>query len=114
LSDGSNTYLYGLNRIGEQKSGGFVYHLPDALGSVRQLVNANGSVILSQSYEPYGSVLAKTGIGGTIFGWAGEARDASGLVFLRARFYHPGTGRFFVRDSWLGNTQMPGTLHPYL
>jgi hypothetical protein len=36
LADGTNTYLYGLGRIGEQQPGGFAYHLPDALGSVRQ------------------------------------------------------------------------------
>ena len=56
LSDGSNTYLYGLNRIGEQQPGGFVYHLPDALGSVRQLTNASRAVTLARSYEPYGNV----------------------------------------------------------
>ena len=44
LADGTNTYLYGLNRIGEQQPSGFAYHLPDALGSVRQLANTSASV----------------------------------------------------------------------
>ncbi len=101
-------------RIGEQQAGGFGYHLPDALGSVRQLTNANANVTLAQSYESFGSVMTATGNGSSSFGWAGEARDASGLVFLRARYYSVTTGRFFVRDSWPGNIQMPGTLHPYL
>jgi len=35
LADGTNTYLYGSTRIGEKQAGNFVYHLPDALGSVR-------------------------------------------------------------------------------
>jgi hypothetical protein len=37
-----------------------VYHLTDALGSVRQLVDASGTVKLAQSYEPYGSVACLT------------------------------------------------------
>ena len=43
----TNTYLYGLSRIGELQPGGFLYHLTDALGSVRQLVNASGAVKLT-------------------------------------------------------------------
>ena len=114
LADGSNTYLYGSTRIGEQQAGGFTYHLPDALGSVRQLTTANASVMLTKSYQPFGEVQTSTGSGTSIFGYAGEARDATGLIFLRARYYHPAIGRFFVRDSWPGSYQMPGTLHPYL
>jgi len=36
------------------------YLLPDALGSVRQIVDANGNVTLAKSYEPYGTVLTST------------------------------------------------------
>ena len=86
----------------------------DALGSVRQLVSANGAVTLTRSYEPFGSTLNSAGAGTTAFQFAGEARDASGLVFLRARYFSTATGRFFTQDSWPGNAQMPGTLHPYL
>lgn len=35
LSDGTNTYLYGAGRIGEQGPGGWRYPLWDVLGSVR-------------------------------------------------------------------------------
>ena len=114
LADGSNTYLYGSTRIGEQQASGFAYHLPDALGSLRQLTTANASVTLTRAYEPFGSVTSATGSGNSIFGYAGEAKDATGLIFLRARFYNPTIGRFFVRDTWPGSYQMPGTLHPYL
>ena len=37
------------------------YLLADALGSVRQIVDADGNVTLAESYEPYGSVLSSTG-----------------------------------------------------
>ena len=114
LADGANTYLSGTTRIGELQLGGFVSHLPDALGSVRELADVNAEITLARSFEPFGSVLTAAGSGNSIFGYAGEARDATGLVFLRARYYNPTLGRFFTRDSWPGNTQMPETLHPYL
>jgi RHS repeat-associated protein len=58
--------------------------------------------------------MATAGGGGSIFGYVGEANDATGLIFLRARYYSPTLGRFFTRDPWAGNAQAPGTLHPYL
>ena len=114
LSDGTNTWLYGTSRIGEEQPGGFAYHLPDALGSVRQMADGSAGVTLAQNFEPFGSVMATAGSGDSVFGYVGEAMDATGLVFLRARYYSPSLGRFFTRDPWAGNTQMPGTLHPYL
>jgi hypothetical protein len=76
LVDGSNSYLYGLGRIGEQQPGGFVYHLPDALGSVRQLANTSASVTLARSYEPFGTTLASSGAGETVWQYTGEAYDS--------------------------------------
>jgi len=107
LSDGTNTYLYGLGRIGEQQANGFVYHLGDALGSVRQLVDVSGVVQLTRSYEPYGAALASAGNGSSTFGFTGEQLDQSNLIFLRARFYDGGAGRFLSRDSWGGDSQVP-------
>ena len=93
LADGSNTYLYGAGRIGELQPAGFVYHLGDALGSVRQLTDGTGSVTLAKNYEPYGNVLGSAGSGNSVFQFTGEARDNStGFTFLRARYYN-GSGR---------------------
>ncbi len=86
LSDGTNTYLYGLSRIGELQPGGFLYHLGDALGSVRQLVDGSGEVKLAQSYEPYGTVMGSAGGGTSAYGFTGEMQQ-NGLVYLRARYY---------------------------
>jgi hypothetical protein len=54
LADGTNSYSYGLGRIGEEQPGGWQFHLGDALGSVRQLTNAGAAVGL----EHAGRVLA--------------------------------------------------------
>jgi YD repeat-containing protein len=82
LSDGTNAYLYGNGRIGELQPGGFVYHLDDALGSVRQLTDATGAVTLAKAYEPYGSVLTSAASAGvsTAYSFTGEWGDASGLL----------------------------------
>ena len=101
LADGTNTYLYGNSRIAQNSTAnGKQYFLGDALGSVRQLVSASGAVTLTRSYEPYGSVLtsaANTGVS-TAYSFVGEWGDASGLLHLRARYYAPGSGRFFQKD----------------
>lgn len=61
LSDGANAYLYGNGRIGEEQAAGWVYHLGDALGSVRQLASPSGAVVMDRSYEPFGEMLNSAG-----------------------------------------------------
>ncbi len=82
-------YLYALGtRPLAQNGGAWEYLLPDALGSVRQIVDANGNVTLAESYEPYGSVLTSTGTATSIFAYAGEEVDSYiKLLLLRARYY---------------------------
>jgi len=111
----TNTYLYGVMRIGELQAGGFVYHLPDALGSVRQLANASGSVTLAKSYEPYGNVLSSAGSGSSVFAFTGEQYDAStNLLYLRARYYSGAQGRFLTADTWPSDYQQPLSLNKWL
>jgi RHS repeat-associated protein len=102
LTDGTTSYLYGLGRIGEEQPGGWQYHLGDALGSVRQLTNPGGAVTLARSYEPFGDTLASAGAAATAFQYTGEARDGTGLTYLRARYYASAVGRFASRDLWAG------------
>jgi len=101
LADTAKVYVYGNGRIAQQ---GLTteYFLTDALGSVQQLTDAAGNVTLAQSYEPFGETLSSAGSGSTVWQFAGEARDASGLTFLRSRYLNTATGRFFNRDPWAG------------
>jgi len=87
--------------------------LPDALGSVRQLADGSGAVVLAQSYKPYGEVLSSEGAGSTPYGYIGEWTDDTGLVFLRARYLDTGSGRFLTRDPWGGSVMRPGTFNGY-
>ena len=101
-------------RIGETStSGGWRYHLADVLGSVRQLADATGEVVFAQSYEPYGDVLHTFGDLGSAYGFTGEMQDASGLVYLRARYYNSGIGIFTARDPFSGIATMPKSYNPY-
>lgn len=94
----------------------WAYHLPDALGSVRQVVDGAGAVTTSREWTPYGVELALSGVEGigagqAGLGYAGEWWDAGvGLQYLRARWYDGGTGRFTRRDPWEGDLWQPRTL----
>ncbi len=77
--------------------------MTDALGSVRQLAEHNGSVTLAKGYQPYGEVLESAGNETTSYGFTNEWTDNTGLVYLRARYYEPGVGRFMTKDTWGGD-----------
>ncbi len=46
--------------LAEHEAGAWGYVLPDALGSVRQLVDADGQVSLAQSYNPFGVLIPQS------------------------------------------------------
>ncbi|MEW5868619.1 MAG: hypothetical protein AB1894_05035 [Chloroflexota bacterium] len=52
LAKDDTTYLYGLGRIAQQGESSTEYFLGDALGSVRQLVDGDGVVMLARSTIP--------------------------------------------------------------
>jgi RHS repeat-associated protein len=113
LSDGANAYLYGNGRIGEQQPSGFAYHLADALGSVRQVADATGSVTLAKGYEPYGSVRSSAGSGASAYGFTGE-QQSGGLVFLRARYYVPYLNQFIQPDPIVPDPTTPQAWNRYV
>lgn len=114
LDDGTNTYLYGVKRVGEEQPGGWQVHLGDALGSVRQLTDVSEAVTLAQSYEPFGSLLGSSGTVTSVFQFTGEQVDANLLEYLRARYYVSSLGRFITKDPENGNHVLPSTLHPWI
>jgi hypothetical protein len=86
LNDGTTSYVYGLDRL---TSSAGTWYLGDALGSVRQTLNASGAVVNTASYDPWGAPAA-----GMIapFGFAGEVQGSAGQVYLRARRYNTTSG----------------------
>ena len=68
-------------------------------GDVEALVSAvDGSVSGSTSYDPFGTVTARTG-SHTPFGYQGQFTAATGRVHMQARWYTPGTATFASRDT---------------
>ena len=63
---------------------------------------------------PGGETLSSSGEGATSYGFAGEWKDESGLVYLRARYYSPGQGRFLNKDVWEGDYETPMSLNGWL
>jgi RHS repeat-associated protein len=107
LSDGTNDYIYGVGRIAQVNTG-TEYFLGDALGSVRQLVNNTGEITYSRVYDPYGVITTTVGAAQTSYGYTGEySGDSTQLLYLRARYYNTGMGRFISKDKWPGNTNQP-------
>ena len=74
-----------------------VFFLCDGLGSTTGLTDEAGDEIADYEYDVFGTVRAHTGAS-TEFSFTGEQNDASGLEYLRARYYEPATGRFLSRD----------------
>jgi RHS repeat-associated protein len=113
LADGESTYLYGLGRIAQLSAEETAFFLGDALGSVRQLTDGSGVITHAAGYTPYGEVLASAG-NGSNYGYTGEWTDASGMVYLRARYYSPWQGRFMTRDTWGGRDTQPLSYNMWL
>ncbi len=106
LADGTNTYLYGNARLAQYQTA-MQYFGADGLGSVRQLYDASGQVVGSSRYDPFGNVMSQGGMATSVFAFAGEQQDATGLEYLRARYYSSAQGRFTTHDSWLGDPGFP-------
>jgi len=132
--DGHTTrYLYGAGVMGVETdgapsewpfsvNGALLYQHADALGSVRQLTDQAGSVRQARGYSPFGAPTSAAGQSAGSFGFAGEQYDpstgsgraaASGLIFLRARYYDPTVGRFLTRDTYPALAPAPQSLHRY-
>jgi RHS repeat-associated protein/uncharacterized repeat protein (TIGR01451 family) len=113
VSDTEAVYLYGLDIIAQQQADR-QYYFSDGLGSVRQLLDSTGELEANYAYDPFG-VPAVAGDAANPYRFTGEAWDAEvELLYLRARYYQPETGRFITMDPWAGNVWMPGTLNRYV
>ncbi|MCA9978119.1 MAG: RHS repeat-associated core domain-containing protein, partial [Anaerolineales bacterium] len=76
--------------------------------------HARQTVIYSITYDPYGRLLAQTGSSGTTYGFTGEQEDAAtGLMYLRARYYNPALKVFLSRDPFPGHIALPASQHGY-
>jgi len=91
------------------------YYHYDGLGSTRNLTNGSGQEIASYTYDVFGAIRSMTGSPTNDFTFAGEQVDEeTGLIYLRARYYDPATGRFTTRDPFPGEEDNPQSLNRYV
>ena len=71
-------------------------------------------VVDTYRYAPFGGLLAG-GVSDNSLKFTAQWQDAAtGLYYLRARYYDPTTGRFLTRDPFPGLAALPQTRHPYV
>jgi hypothetical protein len=93
--------LYGQAAIGEYvaQTAEWTYYLGDAQLSVRQLVDAAGTVTKVQTYGPYGVLLHQAGDAGGLFGYKGGQSGANGLWYFGDGYFDPATGQFLSANG---------------
>lgn len=99
-------YTVASKRIAANVNGTFFYFGYDALGSQVIVLNANGNVVGSQLYGPYGNQRYSNGTLPTSIGFTGQRADSiTGLDYYVARYYAPLVGQFLSVDMVQGNMQ---------
>jgi RHS repeat-associated protein len=106
---------------------GYVYYLKDHLGSVNEVVNANGSIIQKMEYGAFGQLRSVKNSSNeevsfesapvrTSFTYTGrEFEPELGMYYYRARYYDPSTGRFLQSDPNAGYLTQPiTTINKYI
>ena len=90
------------------------FYIQNAHGDVVNLTNTDGEVTKKYTYDAFGVEKNIDENDTNAFRYCGEYYDKeTATVYLRARNYNPGTGRFISRDSYLGRRSDPLSLNLY-
>ncbi|WP_228064070.1 RHS repeat-associated core domain-containing protein [Streptococcus acidominimus] len=111
---GRETYTYGHGRTSylNNETGDHYNYLTNQSGSVTGLTK-EGEAVASTSYNLYGSTKQSTDETGNPYAYNGEARDITGLDYLRARYYDSRAGTFLTEDSYQGQLTNPLSQNRY-
>ena len=108
------TYSYGQGRASylNNQTGDSYNYLTNQSVSVTGLTK-DGQAVASTSYNLYGARKTSTDTTGNPFAYNGEARDDTGLDYLRARYYDSQGGTFLSEDSYPGEATDPLSQNRY-
>ena len=81
-----------------QRDGTVYYYTGDGANSVTLLSDAGGTVADTYVYDAWGKTAQSSGTVANPFGYTGREMGEGGLLYYRARYYDPGTGRFTAVD----------------
>lgn len=95
-------YVYGLGLVSKITSEGkaYYYHY-DGLGSTIAITDSSGNIVNKYAYDAFGSVLKSEEQISNSFKYVGRfgvMDEGNGLLYMRARYYDPGVGRFINKD----------------
>ncbi|MCP4712553.1 MAG: RHS repeat-associated core domain-containing protein, partial [Planctomycetes bacterium] len=91
------------------------YYHHDALGSTVNLTTAEAEVQVSYKLDPWGHIREQSGSSVNRLIFTGQEHDENtGLIYFGSRYYDPDTARFISQDSYLGENNLPPSLHRYL
>ncbi|MDF9409599.1 hypothetical protein L7E55_14770 [Pelotomaculum isophthalicicum JI] len=106
--------IWGDKALARKVSGNYCYYLYNGHGDVTQVIDQNGNVVDSYTYDEWGNITSKQEQLPQPLKYAGEYYDdESGLYYLRARYYDPSVGRFISQDSVEGSITNPLSLNLY-
>jgi RHS repeat-associated protein len=72
--------------------------LKDGLDSTIGLVDANGNIVTSYTYDPFGNTTTAGAASMNPSQYTGRENEGNGLYYYRARYYSPVFGRFVSED----------------
>ncbi len=94
---------------------GLIFYHQDGLGSTSVVSSVYGEVLLEYDYDAFGNLWETSGSEYNPMQFTGEYSDEStGLLYLRARYYDPGIGRFISPDSYTGELNDPLSQNLYV
>ena len=92
----------------------YTYYTQNAHGDVVNLTDKTGKVTKTYTYDAFGVEKNIDENDSNAFRYCGEYYDTeTATIYLRARYYNPGTGRFISRDSFAGRRSDPLSLNLY-
>ncbi|PKM94319.1 MAG: hypothetical protein CVU84_12750 [Firmicutes bacterium HGW-Firmicutes-1] len=90
------------------------YYFFNGHGDVTALINDQGTVIATYTYDAFGNHKVRTGAADNPYRYAGYQYDeGTGLYYLNARMYDSITARFMQEDSYLGKRSDSLSLNRY-
>jgi len=103
---------------GLAKASGDYFYLKDHIGTVKHVVDSNGSVVQNINYSAYGMITSITDGVGTLItndpkvqvyhSFTGREYDnETKMYYYRARYYDPSSGRFIQHDPHPGKLRLP-------